>query len=106
VKWLQRATQSLKSGLKSQIEILEDKKKDLSKSAMKLIDLNHKALIFVDTPKHTLLEAIMSLLSHDHHQVEYEFVDNFNGIKTRTNILRGYPTVIFTAAKYYSRHPR
>jgi hypothetical protein len=24
---------------------------------MKLIDLNHKALIFVDTPRHTLLES-------------------------------------------------
>jgi len=42
---------------------------------MKLIDLNHKALIFLDTPNHTLLEAIMSLLSHDHHEVEYHFVD-------------------------------
>lgn len=97
---------NLKKGLKSRIEILEDKKKDLSKVAMKLIELNHKALIFVDTPRHTLLEAIMSLLSHDHYEVEYEFVDNFNGIKTRTNVLRGYPTVIFTAAIDYSKHPR
>jgi hypothetical protein len=63
-------------------------------------------LIFVDTPKHTLLEAIMSLLSHDHYEVEYEFVDNFNGIKTRTNVLRGYPTVIFTAAIDYSKYQR
>ena len=97
---------NLKKGLKSQIKILENEKKDLSKSAMKLIDLNHKALIFVDTPRHTLLEAIMSLLSHDHYEVEYEFVDNFNGIKTRTNVLRGFPTVIFTAAMDYSKHQR
>ena len=47
---------NLKKGLNSQIKILEDKKKDLSKSAMKLIDLNHKALIFVDTPRHTFLK--------------------------------------------------
>jgi hypothetical protein len=104
---MERANDSnLKKGLKSQIKIVEDKKKDLSKSAIKLIDLNHKALIFVDTPKHTLLEAIMSLLSHDHYEVEYEFVDNFNGIKTRTNVLRGYPTVIFTAAIDYSKYQR
>jgi hypothetical protein len=73
---------------------------------MKLIDLNHKALIFLDTPNHTLLEAIMSLLSHDHHEVEYHFVDNFNGIKTKTNVLRGFPTVIFTAAIDYSKYQR
>jgi hypothetical protein len=97
---------NLKQGLKSQINSLEDKKKELSKGAMKLIDLNHKALIFVDTPKHTLLEAIMSLLSHDHYEVEYEFVDNFNGIKTRTNVLRGFPTVIFTATIDYSKYQR
>jgi hypothetical protein len=104
---MERANDSnLKKGLKSQIKILESDKKDLSKSAIKLIDLNHKALIFVDTPKHTLLEAIMSLLSHDHYEVEYEFVDNFNGIKTRTNVLRGYPTVIFTAAIDYSKYQR
>ena len=47
---------NLKKGLKSRIKILESEKKDLSKSAMKLIDLNHKALIFVDTP--TLVDAI------------------------------------------------
>jgi hypothetical protein len=104
---IERTTDSnLKKGLKSQIKILEDKEKDLSKCAIKLIDLNNKALIFVDTPKHTLLEAIMSLLSHDHYEVEYEFVDNFNGIKTRTNVLRGYPTVIFTAAIDYSKYQR
>jgi hypothetical protein len=97
---------NLKKGLKSQINSLQEKKKDLTKDAMKLIDLNHKALIFLDTPNHTLLEAIMSLLSHDRHEVEYQFVDNFNGIKTKTNVLRGFPTVIFTAAKDYTKYER
>ena len=96
----------LKKGLQSQIKSLQDKKKELTKDAMKLNDLNHKALIFLDTPNHTLLEAIMSPLSHDHHEVEYHYVDNFNGIKTKTNVLRGFPTVIFTAAIDYSRYQR
>src|SRR5262249_50652028 len=52
---------NLKKGLKSQIKSLQDKKKEITKDAMKLIDLNHKALIFLDTPDHTLLEATMSL---------------------------------------------
>jgi hypothetical protein len=97
---------TLKKGLKAKLKSLQDKKKDLSKSAMKLIDLNHKSLIFLDTPKHTLLQAIMSLLSHDKYEVEYQFVDNFNGIKTNTNVLRGFPTVIFTAAIDYSKNQR
>src|SRR6476660_5943181 len=96
----------LKKGLKSQIKNLQDEKEELTKDAMKLIELNHKALIFLDTPNHTLLEAIMSLLSHDHHEVEYHFVDNSNGIKTKTNVLRGFPNVIFTAAIDYSKYQR
>jgi hypothetical protein len=97
---------NLKKGLKGQIKSLEAKKKEQTKDAMKLIDLNHKALIFLDTPNHTLLEAIMSLLSHDNYEVEYHFVDNFNGIRTKTNVLRGFPTVIFTAASDYSKYQR
>jgi hypothetical protein len=97
---------NLKQGLGSEIKELVREKRELLKGAMKLIDLNHKVLIFSDTPKHTLLEAIMSLLSHDRYEVEYEFVDTFNGIKTKSNVLRGFPTVIFTAAVDYSKHPR
>lgn len=97
---------NLKQGLSSQIKELARQKKELLKGAMKLIDLDHKVLIFSDTPKHTLLEAIMSLLSHDRFEVEYEFVDTYNGIKTKSNVLRGFPTVIFTAAVDYSKHPR
>jgi hypothetical protein len=97
---------NLKQGVRSQIKELDAQKKELLKGAMKLIDLNHKVLIFADTPKQTLLEAIMSLLSHDRYEVEYEFVDTFNGIRTKSNVLRGFPTVIFTAAIDYSKHPR
>jgi hypothetical protein len=97
---------NLKQGLGSEIKELARQKRELLKGAMKLIDLNHKVLIFSDTPKHTLLEAIMSLLSHDRYEVEYEFVDTYNGIKTKSNVLRGFPTVIFTAAIDYSKNPR
>lgn len=97
---------NLKEGLRSQIKELARQKKELLKGVMKRIDIDHKVLIFSDTPKHTLLEAIMSLLSHDRYEVEYVFVDTFNGIETKSNVLRGFPTVIFTAAIDYSKHPR
>src|SRR5918999_2476066 len=42
---------NLKQGLHNQIKDLAREKRELLKGAMKLIDLNHKALIFADTPK-------------------------------------------------------
>ncbi len=50
----------------------------------------------------------MPLLSHDKYEVEYEFVDTsqHSGIKTKTNVLRGWPAVIFAQAIDYSRYQR
>ena len=92
----------------NQIKDIEKEKKELYKDAKKLIDLSHKTLIFLDTPSQKLLGAIMSLLSHDEYEVEYEFADtnNSNGIETRTNILRGWPVVIFAQAIDYSHYKR
>lgn len=83
---------------KSDIKDLEDEKKQLLKDARKLIDLSHKILVFLDPPSPELFGAIMSLLSHDKYEVEYEFVDAHNGIKTKNNVLRGWPAVIFAQA--------
>jgi hypothetical protein len=49
---------------------------------------------------------MMSLLSHDEYEVEYEFVDTHNGIKTHSNVLRGWPVMIFAQAVDYSHHKR
>jgi hypothetical protein len=85
----------LKEGLKAFIDSLEEDKKELKKRAKKLIDLSHKVLVFLDSPRPELFNALMPLLSHDRYEVEYEFVDTNNGIKTKTNVLRGWPAVIF-----------
>jgi hypothetical protein len=96
----------LKQALKAQIRELEKEKKNLYKDAKKLIDLSHKTIIFLDTPRPELLNAIISLLSHDEYEVEYDFVDTNNGIKTRTNVLRGWPVFIFAQAVDFSHHKR
>jgi hypothetical protein len=96
----------LKDGLKSFINALEENKKGLRKQAKKLIDLSHKVLVFLDSPRAEMFNAIMSLLSHDRYEVEYEFVDTNNGIKTKSNILRGWPAVIFAQAIDYSHYQR
>jgi hypothetical protein len=97
---------NLKQGLRSVIEGLKNEKRDLLKDAKKLIDLSHKILVFLDTPRPELFNALMPLLSHDKFEVEYEFVDTHNGIKTKTNVLRGWPAVIFAQAIDYSHYQR
>jgi hypothetical protein len=97
---------NLKQAKNREIEDLERQKKELYRSSKKLIELSGKILIFLDSPPAHLLEALMPLLSHDRTEVEYEFVDTYNGIRTRGNVLRGFPAVIFTAAKDYTNNPR
>jgi hypothetical protein len=97
---------NLKQGLRSTSEGLKNKKRDLLKDAKKLINLSHKIIVFLDTPRPELFNALMPLLSHDKYEVEYEFVDTHNGIKTNTNVLRGWPAVIFAQAIDYSHYQR
>src|SRR5215204_159423 len=99
---------NLKQGLQSQIDELIKQKKDLLKDARKLIDLSHKILVFLDSPRPELFNALMPLLSHDRYEVEYEFVDTnaSNGIKTKSNVIRGWPAVIFAQAIDYSHYQR
>ncbi|MGH9981218.1 MAG: hypothetical protein ACRD6U_06670 [Nitrososphaeraceae archaeon] len=97
---------NLKQGLQDIIQQLREEKKDLLKDAKKLIDLSGKVIIFLDTPSEQLLSGLLPLLSHDRYEVEYEFVDTHNGIKTRSNVLRGWPAVLSAQAidnSYYKR---
>lgn len=95
-----------KQGIRSQIKILKQEKRDIQKDTKKLIKLGHKILVFMDTPSASLFAAIMTLLSHDKYEVEYEYADSHNGIKTKSNVLQGWPVVIFAQAIDYSDHPR
>jgi hypothetical protein len=96
----------LKKGLKWTIQELKNEKKGFYAESKKVIDLSHKILIFLDTPPMGLFNAIMPLLSHDKYEVEYEHTDTHEGIRTRSNVIRGWPSVIFAAAVDYSHHDR
>ena len=102
----QTNNQDTKQALRSTIIELKQEEKDLVKDARKLIDLSNKIIIFLDTPSEQLLSGLLPLLSHDKFEVEYEFVDTHNGIKTKNNILRGWPAVIIAQALDYSNSPR
>jgi hypothetical protein len=79
---------NLKNAKKHEIKDLEAQRKEISQNSKKLIELSGKTLIFLDSPPAHLLEALMPLLSHDRTEVEYEFVDTYNGIRTRGNVLQ------------------
>jgi hypothetical protein len=96
----------LRSTIRSTVTERKQQKRELLKDARKLIDLQHKILIFLDTPNPRLFEAIMPLLSHDKFESEYIYVDTHNGIKTKKNVLRGWPAVIFAQAIDYSHYQR
>jgi hypothetical protein len=95
-----------KQALRSLITTLNQDKKNLLKDARKLIDLSNKIIIFLDTPRQELLSGLLPLLSHDKFEVEYEFTDTHNGIKTKNNVLRGWPAVIIAQALDYSHSLR
>ena len=97
---------NLKQARRHDIKELEQEIKDLPKQSRKLIDLTGLTIVFLDTPPVELFTAIMSLLSHDRNEAEYDFTDTNNGIKTKTNVLRGFPAIIFTAAIDYSHYKR
>ncbi|TVP41786.1 hypothetical protein [Candidatus Nitrosocosmicus arcticus] len=94
--------------LKKEIDEIQKQIKTIRDKAVKVIDLNHKILIFLDTPKKGIFEALMSLLSHDKLAVEYHYVDTSSktGIVTKTNVLVGWPAVIFAQATDFTSHPR
>lgn len=96
---LKEAEKNEKLTIRTQIHALEKEIEDVMSQAVKRIDLSNKSLIFQDTPKPELLEAIMPLLSHDQFRVFYEFASkNSNGIQTISNMLEGYPSVIYCQA--------
>ena len=92
--------------IKISIKTLNEQKAELLKDSKKLIDLSNKIIIFLDTPPEHLLSGLLPLLSHDEYEVEYEYVDTNNGIKTKSNVLKGWPAVVIAQALDYSHSPR
>lgn len=66
------------------------------------VDLHQKLLIFLDQPHAKLLEYLRPLLSHDQKQITIKIADRTqkSGLRTKTVVIEGYPTVIFCTANY------
>ncbi|MEM3726713.1 MAG: hypothetical protein QXN95_02045 [Candidatus Bathyarchaeia archaeon] len=66
------------------------------------VNLAKKILIFLDQPHDALLQRLRPLLSHDRRKITLKITDKKekSGLRTKTVILEGFPTVIFCAAKF------
>jgi len=66
------------------------------------IDLHQKILIFLDMPHDMLLQRLRSLLSHDEREIVLKITDRRekSGLRTKTVLVKGFPTVIFCSAKF------
>jgi hypothetical protein len=66
------------------------------------VDLHQKIVIFKDQPHDPLLQRLRSLLSHDEKDIILKITDKREkyGLKTKTVVIDGYPTVVFCTAKF------
>ena len=64
------------------------------------MDLERKHLIFLDQPNPQLLERLRPFLSHDKKELTLKITDKTQkyGMKTKTIVVRGYPSAIFCTA--------
>lgn len=66
------------------------------------VDLERKIIIFLDQPHMKLLENLRPLLSHDQKEITVKISDRRekSGLRAKTVVIRGFPTVIFCSANY------
>ncbi|MEM3824386.1 MAG: hypothetical protein QXH87_05570, partial [Candidatus Bathyarchaeia archaeon] len=76
--------------------------KELLKGSYYMVNLHQKIVIFLDMPHDLLLQRLRSLLSHDDREIVLKITDKREkgGLRTKTIVIRGYPTVLFCSAKF------
>jgi hypothetical protein len=82
-------------------ESLDDKGKTVRHLKYLRVNLERKILIFKDQPDYRLLAKLRSFLSKDEKEAIFKITDRGKNakIRTKTVVLRGYPTVLYCSAK-------
>jgi hypothetical protein len=82
-------------------ESLDDKGKTVKHLKHLVVNLERKILIFKDQPDYRLLAKLRSFLSKDEREAIFKITDRTKSGKNRTKtvVLRGYPTVLYCSAK-------
>lgn len=82
-------------------EGIDDKGKPVKHLKHLVVNLERKILIFKDQPDYRLLAKLRSFLSKDEKEAIFKITDRTKSGKNRTKtvVLRGYPTVLYCSAK-------
>jgi hypothetical protein len=82
-------------------EGIDDKGKVVRHLKHLVVNLERKILIFKDQPDYRLLAKLRSFLSKDEREAIFKITDRTKSGKNRTKtvVLRGYPTVLYCSAK-------
>ena len=82
-------------------EAIDEKGKPVKHLKHLVVNLERKILIFKDQPDYRLLAKLRSFLSKDEREAIFKITDRTKSGKhrTKTVILRGYPTVLYCSAK-------
>ena len=106
--------------LEKQIKIAKKKKKDdlvekltndlrdLCDNSRDYIDLRNKILVFLERPDESILDILMSILSHDSFEIEHPYVFSIDnqGMAVKKILTIGWPAFIFCSAKDESEWDR
>jgi len=78
--------------------------RELMGNAQHLVDIDHKILVFLDSPHPETYKMLKPILSHDKKEILYKFTDKTSSgrLKTTTVVIKGFPAAIFctTDPKY------
>jgi len=94
---LTEAKRGEKEKFKRKIEKVQRELYDLTKDNVRLIDLENKAIIFVDNPNPRTWAKLRPIMSHDKWEATYKFTDRMSKsgpLRQVTAILRGWPVFI------------
>ena len=88
-----------KKEIKEEIAKLKDEIQEINEKSQKLIELDNKIFLFLDTAQEGLFNTLMSMISQDTDDQLYEFTDKNGGsgkLGSKINRLRGGPTIFNT----------
>ncbi len=92
-----------KKEIKEEIAKLRDEIQEINEKSQKLIELDNKIFLFLDTAQEGLFNTLMSMISQDTDDQLYEFTDKNGGgsgkLGSKINRLRGTPTIFNTQVK-------
>ena len=93
---------------KKEIEKYQAEIEELNAKSQKLIELDNKIFLFLDTAQEGLFNTLMSMISQDSDDQLYEFTDKSDTgkIGSKVNRLRGTPTIFNTQVIDDSRQVR